>query len=101
MPSHYSWSAAPRKLKDWKVRGRSQKLRAKGKKLRAKNAAGEEGPAASWLKAVLQTAIASSAVRFLIISVVPSSVIRFFFLSSLNKRVTVSRDEPILWAISS
>ena len=31
----------------------------------------------------------------------PSRRINSFFLSSLNKRVTVSRDEPIICAISS
>ena len=44
---------------------------------------------------------ASSAVRFRITNVDPSSRINCFFFRSLNNRVTVSRDAPIICAISS
>lgn len=46
-------------------------------------------------------AIASSAIRLRITRVVPSSRMNSFFLRSLSRRVTVSRDEPIICAISS
>jgi two-component system response regulator LytT len=48
-----------------------------------------------------QAASASIAVRLRITRVAPSMRINCFFLSSLKSRVTVSRDAPILWAISS
>jgi len=46
-------------------------------------------------------ASASNAVRLRITSVDPSKRMNSFFLRSLSKRVTVSRDEPIICAISS
>ena len=46
-------------------------------------------------------ASASNAVRLRITRVDPSKRISSFFLRSLNNRVTVSRDEPIICAISS
>jgi hypothetical protein len=46
-------------------------------------------------------ASASKAIRLQITNVEPSRRIISFFLSSLNRRVTVSRDEPIICAISS
>ena len=48
-----------------------------------------------------QETIASKAMRFRITSVDPSSRINCFFLKSLNRRVTVSLDAPIICAISS
>ena len=48
-----------------------------------------------------QAAIACKAMRLGITSVAPSSRIKSFRFISLNKRVTVSRDDPIIWAISS
>jgi len=44
---------------------------------------------------------ASSAVRLRMTSVEPSSRISCFFLRSLSKRLTVSRDAPVICAISS
>src|SRR6266568_3962297 len=54
----------------------------------SKKAAGEEGGAGRCQVplAVLHTAIASRAVRFLITRVEPTSLIKSFFFSSLNKR---------------
>ena len=57
---------------------------------------GAAGPAAH-----VQETIVSKAVRFRITSVDPSSRINYFFLKSLNRRVTVSLDAPIICAISS
>jgi hypothetical protein len=48
-----------------------------------------------------QETIASRAVRLRITRVEPSKRISCFFLRSLNSRVTVSRDAPIICALSS
>src|SRR5438132_1815016 len=63
-------------------------------------AAGRGEPAAVWLPRS-QAASASKAIRLRITKVEPSSLMSSFFRSSLNSRVTVSRDEPIICAISS
>ena len=59
------------------------------------------GPAPALLQGEDYEAKASSAIRFRITSVDPSSRINCFFFKSLNNRVTVSRDAPIICAISS
>lgn len=64
--------------------------------------AGEEAPAVDpGCDPALYAAKASSAMRLRMTSVEPSNRISSFFLSSPSKRVTVSRDEPIICAISS
>jgi hypothetical protein len=57
--------------------------------------------AALYTRCTLYDAIASSAMRLRITSVEPSSRINCFLFNSVMTRVTVSRDDPIICAISS
>ena len=84
-----------------KARGSSSYLVAHKLTAKQKKRPGRSLRPPKWATSSLHTAIASSAVRFLITRVAPSSLIRSFFLNSLSRRVTVSRDAPIRCAISS
>src|SRR5277367_6063878 len=66
-----------------------------------KMAEGEELPSAIVSARTAYAAIVSSAPRLRITRIEPSSRISSFFLRSLKRRVTVSRDAPIICAISS